>query len=98
MADLAAAVGSAEHKVSRAITQALRERNFNQWVNRYRIAHACRLLEAGEGRSVLEVSLDRKKECRHPKVAALPPASSRGLLVAIAAAAGLCRRIGGGIG
>lgn len=58
VADLAAAVGSAEHKVSRAITQGLGERNFNQWVNRHRIAHACRLLEAGDGRSVLEISLD----------------------------------------
>lgn len=58
VADLAAAVGSVEHKVSRAITQALGERNFNQLVNRHRIAHACRMLAAGEGRSVLEVSLE----------------------------------------
>jgi AraC-like DNA-binding protein len=58
VADLAAAVGSAEHKVSRAITQALGERNFNQLVNRHRIAHACRLLAANDGRSVLDVSLD----------------------------------------
>ena len=58
VADLAQAVGSVEHKVSRAITQALGERNFNQLVNRHRIAHACGMLEAGEGRSVLEVSLE----------------------------------------
>lgn len=58
VADLAAAVGSVEHKVSRAITQGLGERNFNQLVNRHRIAHACRMLAAGEGRSVLEVSLE----------------------------------------
>ncbi|MGL6291316.1 MAG: helix-turn-helix domain-containing protein, partial [Silanimonas sp.] len=58
VADLAAAVGSAEHKVSRAITLALRERNFNQWVNRYRIEHACRLLRAHPSRSVLEISFE----------------------------------------
>ena len=58
VADLAAATGSAEHKVSRAITQGLGERNFNQLVNRHRVAHACRLLEADHERSVLEISLD----------------------------------------
>lgn len=58
VADLAAAVGSVEHKVSRAITQGLGERNFNQLVNRYRIEHACRLLASAEGRTVLEISLD----------------------------------------
>jgi AraC-like DNA-binding protein len=59
VADLARMLGSAEHKVSRAITQALGERNFNQLVNRYRIAHACRLLQAGDDAlSVLEVSAE----------------------------------------
>lgn len=58
VAAVAAAVGSAEHKVSRAITQGLGERNFNQWVNRYRIDHACRLLASGDERSVLEIALD----------------------------------------
>jgi AraC-like DNA-binding protein len=56
VADLAAAVGSVEHKVSRAITHGLGERNFNQLVNRYRIEHACRLLLAHPSRSVLEIS------------------------------------------
>jgi AraC-like DNA-binding protein len=58
VASVAAAVGSAEHKVSRAITHGLGERNFNQWVNRYRIDHACRLLASGDARSVLEIALD----------------------------------------
>jgi AraC-like DNA-binding protein len=58
VADLAAAVGSVEHKVSRAITQGLGERNFNQLVNRYRIEYACRQLASHEGKTVLEISLD----------------------------------------
>ena len=58
VADLAEAIGSVEHKVSRAITQGLGERNFNQLVNGYRIAHACRLLLAHPSRSVLEISGD----------------------------------------
>ncbi len=59
VADLARRLDSAEHKVSRVITQVLGERNFNQLVNRYRIAHACRLLQAGDGtRSVLEISAE----------------------------------------
>jgi AraC-like DNA-binding protein len=57
VADLAQLLDSAEHKVSRVVTQVLGERNFNQLVNRYRIAHACRLLQADdEARSVLEIS------------------------------------------
>jgi AraC-like DNA-binding protein len=59
VADLAKRLNSAEHKVSRAITQVLGERNFNQMNNRYRIAHACRLLEdANSTQSVLDISLD----------------------------------------
>jgi AraC-like DNA-binding protein len=56
VADLAARLGSAEHKVSRAITQVIGARNFNQLINQYRIEHACRLLEdGGEALSVIEV-------------------------------------------
>ena len=58
VADLARRVGSAEHKVSRVITQVLGERNFNQLVNRYRITHACRLLETDTSRSVLDISAE----------------------------------------
>lgn len=59
VADLAARLGSAEHKVSRAITQVLGERNFNRMVNRHRIAHACRALaDPRSTRSVLEISAD----------------------------------------
>lgn len=56
VADLAARLGSAEHKVSRAITQVIGARNFNQLINQYRVEHACRLLEdGGEALSVIEV-------------------------------------------
>ncbi len=59
VADLAERLGSAEHKVSRAITGVLGERNFNALVNRHRVEHACRLLsEPGARRSVLDISLD----------------------------------------
>jgi AraC-like DNA-binding protein len=59
VADLAARLNSAEHKVSRVITQVLLERNFNQMINRYRIAHACQLLEdTNSTQSVLDISLD----------------------------------------
>lgn len=43
-ADLAEHVRSTEHKVSRAISVVLGERNFNQLINRHRIACACTLL------------------------------------------------------
>ena len=43
-ADLAEHVRSTEHKVSRAISVVLGERNFNQLINRHRIACACALL------------------------------------------------------
>lgn len=57
VADLARRLGSAEHKVSRAITHGLGERNFNQLVNRHRIREACRLLEdPGSTLTVLEIS------------------------------------------
>lgn len=58
VADLAAHVGSKEHRVSRVINQVLGATNFNQWVNRYRIEHACRLLQQQPRRSVLDISLD----------------------------------------
>lgn len=59
VADLAQRLGCAEYRVSRAITQGLGERNFNRLVNRYRIAHARRLLaDPAETRSVLEICLD----------------------------------------
>lgn len=58
VAELAEHVGSREHRVSRVINQLLGAPNFNQWVNRYRIEHACRLLREQPRRSVLEISLD----------------------------------------
>ena len=57
VADLASRLGTAEHRLSRLITQGLGEKNFNQMVNRHRIAHACRLLaEPGSTASILEIS------------------------------------------
>ena len=58
VAELAEHVGSREHRVSRVVNQLLGAPNFNQWVNRYRIQHACRLLHEQPRRSVLEISLD----------------------------------------
>jgi AraC-like DNA-binding protein len=58
VADLAEHVGSKEHRVSRVINQVLRAPNFKQWLNRYRIEHACRLLREQPSRSVLDISLD----------------------------------------
>ena len=57
VADLACRLGTAEHRLSRLITQGLGEKNFNQMLNRHRIAHACRLLaDAGSASSILEIS------------------------------------------
>jgi AraC-like DNA-binding protein len=56
VADLASRLGTPEHKVSRAITHGLGERNFNRLVNRHRIQHACRLLDTS-ALSVLDISL-----------------------------------------
>lgn len=59
VADLACRLGTAEHRLSRLITQGLGERNFNQMINRHRIAHACRLLaEPASSSSILEISGD----------------------------------------
>ena len=58
VADLARHVGSAEHRVSRVITRVMGERNFQQLVNRHRIAHACELLVRHPARPILEISLD----------------------------------------
>lgn len=58
VADLAARLGVVEYRVSRAITQGLGEDNFNRLVNRYRIAHACRLLaDSSSADTVLEICL-----------------------------------------
>ena len=57
VADLASRLGTAEHRLSRLITQGLGEKNFNQMINRHRIAHACGLLAvAGSTASILEIS------------------------------------------
>ena len=44
VAELAARLCVPEHRVSRVIGQSLGEANFNQWLNRHRVAHARRLL------------------------------------------------------
>lgn len=57
--DLARRIGTAEHKLSRLIAHALGEKNFNQMVNRHRIAYACRRLADPAARAtVLDISAD----------------------------------------
>ncbi len=57
VAELAARLGTAEHRLSRLITRHLGERNFNQLLNRHRVAHACQLLAMPSGfDNILHVS------------------------------------------
>jgi len=56
--DLAAHIDEPEHRVTRAITRALGERNFNQLVNRYRIDEACRQLHRFPHRQILQIALE----------------------------------------
>lgn len=57
--ELARRIGTAEHKLSRLITQSLGEKNFNQIINRHRIAYACgRLREPGSSATILDISGD----------------------------------------
>lgn len=59
VADLARRLGTAEHRLSRLIRQGLGERNFNQLINRHRIAHACRrLADTDDDATILEISGD----------------------------------------
>ena len=58
VADLATHIDQPEHRVTRAITHALGERNFNQLVNRYRIDEACRQLCANPQKQILEIALE----------------------------------------
>lgn len=57
VADLALRMGTAEHKLSRVVTQVLGEKNFNRMLNRHRIELACRMLaERNPARSILDIS------------------------------------------
>lgn len=57
VAELAARLGIPEYRLSKLITQKLGERNFNQMLNRYRVAYACRLLATPAGfENILHVS------------------------------------------
>jgi AraC-like DNA-binding protein len=59
VAALAQRIGTAEHKLSRVITQVLGEKNFNQMLNRHRTELACRMLaERDSMRSILDISGD----------------------------------------
>ena len=59
VAQLAARLGVAEHRLSKLVTRQLGARNFQQLVNRHRVAHACRLLATpGDSGNVLQVSLE----------------------------------------
>ena len=57
--DLARRIGVAEHKLSQFIIKGLGEKNFNQFLNRNRIAYACkRLAEMDGDASILAISAD----------------------------------------
>ncbi|MBD9477670.1 helix-turn-helix domain-containing protein [Pseudoxanthomonas sp. PXM02] len=57
--DLAERLRVPEHRLSRLVTQALGEKNFNQLINRHRIAYACRRLANPDGEaSILDISGD----------------------------------------
>ena len=59
VAELAQRLGTAEHRLSRLVTQTLGEKNFNQLINRHRIAHACRrLAEPAASDSILDIRSD----------------------------------------
>jgi len=59
VAELAARLGTAEYRLSKLITRHLGERNFNQLLNRHRIAHACNLLAMPVGvDNILHVSIE----------------------------------------
>ncbi|MEO0971868.1 MAG: helix-turn-helix transcriptional regulator [Pseudomonadota bacterium] len=59
VADVADALGVPAYRVSRAVTGPLQERNFNRYVNRYRVEHAKgMLMERSTARSILNVGLD----------------------------------------
>lgn len=59
VADLAHRLGIAEYRLSRLLTQGLGEKNFNQMVNRHRIAYACaRLADADDEATILDISGD----------------------------------------
>lgn len=57
VAELAVRLGTVEHRLSKLIPQRLGEKNFNQLLNRYRVAHACKLLAMPDGfENILHVS------------------------------------------
>ena len=57
--DLAERLRVPEHRVSRLVTQGLGEKNFNQLINRHRIAYACgRLAAPDDDASILDISGD----------------------------------------
>ena len=58
VATLAQALAIPDYRVSRAICRALGYSNFNQYINRYRIEHAQKLLTEEPERSVLAIGID----------------------------------------
>ena len=60
VASLARRLREQDYRVSRAITLGLGERNFNRFINRYRIDHASALLSdpAQAGASILDIALE----------------------------------------
>ena len=59
LADLASALDEQDYKVTQCITGLLQYRNFNQFINSYRIAHAKRmLLDRDEDRPILTIAYE----------------------------------------
>lgn len=59
VAELAARLGTVEHRLSKLIGQQMGEKNFNQLLNRYRVAHACKLLAVRDGNgNILHISAE----------------------------------------
>jgi AraC-like DNA-binding protein len=58
VADLARKLQTPEYKITRAITGALEAPNFNQYINRFRIEFACRIMAEDPGRSILAIAFD----------------------------------------
>lgn len=59
VAELAVRLGTVEHRLSKLIGRQTGEKNFSQLLNRYRVAHACKLLAAHDGcGNILHVSTE----------------------------------------
>jgi AraC-like DNA-binding protein len=59
VADLADALGALEYKITQALSTGLAQKNFNQYVNRYRVDHAQTLLrDTRHKQQILQIALE----------------------------------------